>query len=95
MSATVPVTPAPAGVHSHEAPRASMDSGLCRNDVIPHKEGAIAIFWRTLRTMTGDDAYEKYLEHHGHHHGSEPPLDRRAFYLKNQQKKWTGINRCC
>jgi uncharacterized short protein YbdD (DUF466 family) len=59
------------------------------------KSSAIAIFWRTLRTLTGDDAYEKYCEHHRSHHANEPVLDQRAFYLKNQQKKWGGINRCC
>jgi uncharacterized short protein YbdD (DUF466 family) len=59
------------------------------------KSSAIAIFWRHFRTLTGDDAYEKYCAHHRSHHGNEPVLDRRAFYLKNQQQKWTGINRCC
>jgi uncharacterized short protein YbdD (DUF466 family) len=59
------------------------------------KSGPIAIFWRHFRTLTGDDAYEKYCEHHRSHHASEPVLDRSAFYLQNQQKKWTGINRCC
>jgi uncharacterized short protein YbdD (DUF466 family) len=51
--------------------------------------------WQTFRTLTGDDAYEKYCEHHQRHHADQPLLDRSAFYLKNQQKKWTGINRCC
>jgi uncharacterized short protein YbdD (DUF466 family) len=89
----IPVTPAKAGVHSEDAPRTSMDSGLRRNDV--DKENAVAIFWRTLRTLTGDDAYDKYCEHHLAHHANEPVLDQRAFYLQNQQKKWGGINRCC
>jgi len=61
-------------------------------------EGAkkpLANFWRTFRTLVGDDAYEKYCEHHRCHHANEPVLDRRAFYINSQQKKWTGINRCC
>ena len=62
------------------------------------EEGArykLIAMWQTFRTLVGDDAYEKYLAHHGCHHPNEPALDRRAFYIKNQQKKWTGINRCC
>ena len=52
-------------------------------------------FWRTLRTLVGDDAYERYCAHHLYHHAHEPLLDRRSYYLKNQQAKWSGINRCC
>ena len=51
--------------------------------------------WSILREMAGDDAYERYRLHHEHHHAHEPPLTRRDYYIKNQQKKWTGINRCC
>jgi len=48
-----------------------------------------------LRTLAGDDAYERYCAHHQRHHAHEPPLTRRAYYMKNQQAKWSGINRCC
>ena len=51
--------------------------------------------WKVLREMAGDDAYERYCLHHEHHHAHEPPLSRREYYIKSQQKKWTGINRCC
>jgi uncharacterized short protein YbdD (DUF466 family) len=59
------------------------------------EEGVLRNLWCTLRTLTGDDAYEKYCEHHRMHHADEPLLDKRAFYIANQQKKWGGINRCC
>jgi len=52
-------------------------------------------FWRTLRTLVGDDAYERYCTHFRSHHGHEPPLNRRAFYVHDQQQKWNGIKRCC
>jgi uncharacterized short protein YbdD (DUF466 family) len=52
-------------------------------------------WWKILRELVGDDAYERYCEHHRHYHTGEPLLDRRAYYLKSQQKKWSGINRCC
>lgn len=55
----------------------------------------LAEFWRTLRTLVGDDAYERYCAHHRLHHPAQPPLDRRAFYVKNQTEKWSGIKRCC
>ena len=51
--------------------------------------------WRTLRTLAGDDAYERYCEHRRRQHPHEPMLDRRAFYLEHQQQKWSGVNRCC
>ena len=52
-------------------------------------------WWSVLRTLAGDDAYERYCAHHQRHHAHEPPLTRRAYYMKNQQAKWSGINRCC
>lgn len=49
----------------------------------------------TLRSLVGDDAYERYLIHQRRHHAAERPLDRRAFYLAEQQRKWSGVKRCC
>jgi len=52
--------------------------------------------WQAVRTLTGEDAYERYLDHWREHHGSEgPPLDRKAFYRQHLDRKWSGINRCC
>ncbi|MGB7933546.1 MAG: YbdD/YjiX family protein [Gammaproteobacteria bacterium] len=52
--------------------------------------------WGALRTVTGDDAYERYLAHwHGHHAGEGAPLDRKAFFRAEQERKWNGIKRCC
>jgi uncharacterized short protein YbdD (DUF466 family) len=52
-------------------------------------------WWKVLRELVGDDAYERYCEHHHYRHANEPLLDRRAFYVKNQQEKWNGVKRCC
>lgn len=52
-------------------------------------------WWRLLRTLATDDAYERYLEHHRKCHPTAAALDRRAFYLQQQQRKWSGIQRCC
>lgn len=48
-----------------------------------------------LRQLTGDDAYERYLAHHQQYHAGQALLDRRAFYLAEQQRKWNGVKRCC
>jgi uncharacterized short protein YbdD (DUF466 family) len=51
--------------------------------------------WRFVRRLTADDAYERYLAHHTRTHPDSAPLGRRAFYLSEQQRKWTGVSRCC
>ena len=52
--------------------------------------------WCALRTVTGDDAYERYLAHWRMHHAGEgSPLDRKAFFRAEQERKWNGIKRCC
>jgi uncharacterized short protein YbdD (DUF466 family) len=33
--------------------------------------------------------------HHQQHHAGQATLDRRAFYLAEQQRKWNGVKRCC
>jgi uncharacterized short protein YbdD (DUF466 family) len=48
-----------------------------------------------LRQVSGDDAYERYLAHHHQHHADQAILNRRAFYIAEQQRKWTGMKRCC
>lgn len=60
-------------------------------------------FWRYVRHLTGDDAYEQYLKHFSESHadqeesaeGSLIPLTREAFFKEWQDKKWKGIKRCC
>jgi uncharacterized short protein YbdD (DUF466 family) len=52
--------------------------------------------WQGVRTLTGEDAYERYLAHWHDHHGAEGvPLDRKTFYKQHQERKWNGISRCC
>jgi uncharacterized short protein YbdD (DUF466 family) len=52
-------------------------------------------FWKFVRELATDDAYERYLQHHRKAHADAVPLDRRAFYLRQQQSKWSGVKRCC
>lgn len=55
----------------------------------------LGAFWRFIRRLSGDDAYERYLRHHGEAHPLEPFLDRKAFFRQEQDRKWNGIRRCC
>lgn len=59
-------------------------------------------FWRAIRRLSGDDAYEQYLNHFAEHHAgqlksetAQEPLSRKAFFKDWQDKKWKGIKRCC
>ena len=53
--------------------------------------------WKFLRHVSGDDAYERYLNHWRDHHASfgGVPMDRQAFFKHAQERKWNGIKRCC
>ena len=51
--------------------------------------------WQIVRRIAGDDAYERYLAHRAKCDSSTPVLDRRAFYVAEQQRKWGGVTRCC
>jgi uncharacterized short protein YbdD (DUF466 family) len=59
-------------------------------------------FWRYVRRLTGDDAYEQYLKHFAENHAgqeaseeAQEPLSREAFFKEWQDKKWKGVKRCC
>jgi uncharacterized short protein YbdD (DUF466 family) len=51
--------------------------------------------WATLRELSGDDAYERYLAHWRAQHAGGAPLDRAAFFKEEQRRKWEGVKRCC
>ena len=52
--------------------------------------------WSALRALSGDDAYERYLSHWRQcHRAVGTPLDRRAFFVEQQRRKWNGVSRCC
>lgn len=53
------------------------------------------VIWRTVRYLTKDNAYERYLMHHRHLHPELPALSRKAFFVQEQDRKWEGINKCC
>lgn len=51
--------------------------------------------WDFMREATGDDAYERYLERHRRTHPESPPLTPKQFFAAEQERKWSGVNRCC
>jgi uncharacterized short protein YbdD (DUF466 family) len=52
-------------------------------------------WWRYLRQVTGDDAYERYVAHQEIAHTGELPLTRRQFFKSRQDEKWSKVSRCC
>ncbi len=58
---------------------------------------ALQRLWQIARRLSGDDAYERYLEHWRTRHAAEggQPLSRRAFFKAEQERKWNGVRRCC
>jgi len=52
-------------------------------------------FWKFIRELATDDAYDLYLARHSASHPDVPAVSRREFYLSQQQRKWSGIQRCC
>jgi len=58
-------------------------------------------FWRIIRRLSGDDAYEQYLKHYARYHQADEghechlPLSKADFFKQWQNEKWSGIKRCC
>ncbi len=51
--------------------------------------------WAGLRSITGDDAYERYVEHCRIRHPGATLLDRGSFYRAELDRRWSQVNRCC
>lgn len=65
--------------------------------------------WQGVRELSGDDAYERYLQHFEQHHHQACsdvdgdadlnkkalPLTKEEFYKQWQDEKWKGVKRCC
>lgn len=64
---------------------------------------AMKTFWKNIRRLSGDDAYEQYLKHYTETHSSiednpetlPPLLSREEFFKQWQDNKWKGVKRCC
>jgi len=63
------------------------------------QSGRIARFlrlaWCFLRQVSGDDAYERYLQHMRERHAGETPMTRAEHFRFCQEQKWSRVSRCC
>lgn len=55
----------------------------------------LSAVWRFLRQASGDDAYERYLEHMAFEHPEAAPMNRAQYFQFRQEQKWNRITRCC
>ena len=53
--------------------------------------------WNYIRTVSGDNDYEVYLENFRRckKHHKDIPLSRSKFFQSKLEGKWNKINRCC
>ncbi|ALK08186.1 YbdD/YjiX family protein [Blastochloris viridis] len=69
--------------------------GITLRDLAGRLGATLKAGWAFLRTMTGDDEYERYLERHARTHPDLPPVDRKSYFKVEITRKWSGIRRCC
>jgi uncharacterized short protein YbdD (DUF466 family) len=55
----------------------------------------LGVLRRALRSLVGEDAYRRYLRHASAQHPGLPLMSRRDFYRDAEQRKWSGVSRCC
>jgi uncharacterized short protein YbdD (DUF466 family) len=53
------------------------------------------VAWNFLRQASGDDAYERYLDHMVRAHPGQPAMSRGEYYRFRTEQKWNRITRCC
>ena len=59
-------------------------------------EKKLSLLWAAVRSVSGDDAYERYVQHTAAEHPDQPLLDRRTFYVREQERRFSGgPTRCC
>jgi len=51
--------------------------------------------WSFVRQVSGDDAYERYLQHLDRFHPGQAPMSRSDHYKLHQEQKWARLSRCC
>jgi uncharacterized short protein YbdD (DUF466 family) len=55
----------------------------------------LRVLWEFVRELSGDDAYDRYLQRHSRQHPDAKPLDKRAYFKQVQKQKWSELRRCC
>ncbi|RFC33448.1 MAG: Uncharacterized short protein YbdD, DUF466 family [Candidatus Nitrotoga sp. SPKER] len=88
---SLPVFETAQDVSRHIAQSITLNTNTIHIDPLP----LLIYVWRTIRELSGDDAYERYITQHTTNYPDTPPLTRKDFFLCQQQQKWRGIQRCC
>jgi uncharacterized short protein YbdD (DUF466 family) len=57
-----------------------------------HARRVVADVWLGL---SGQYAYEQYVEHRRRHHPEQPIATREEFFRRELTEGWEGIRRCC
>jgi len=57
--------------------------------------GALQALLDTVRALTGDDAYERYLIRHRALHPDVAALSPAEFYASEIERRYSGVSRCC
>jgi uncharacterized short protein YbdD (DUF466 family) len=83
------------GAAALQAVRADLrDHGL-RRAALNTASQLLRLAWRFLRQVSGDDAYERYLDHMVQAHPGEHAMRRGEYYRFRTEQKWNRITRCC
>ena len=83
------------GAGSLQAFRADLrDKGL-RRAALNTTWQLLWVGWHFLRQASGDDAYERYLDHMVQAHPGHPAMRRGEYYRFRTEQKWSRITRCC
>lgn len=78
-----------------------LNLSIAQSDTLQTNKIGIKLFlllshmWRVIRELSGDDAYERYVAQHVIDYPGVRPLARKDFFHCQQQKKWSGVRRCC
>jgi uncharacterized short protein YbdD (DUF466 family) len=51
--------------------------------------------WIVLQALSGEDAYDRYLDHQRRRHPAAAPLGRVEFQVSELDRRWSQVNRCC
>ncbi len=83
------------GAGSLEAFRADLRNKGLRRAALNTTWQLLWLGWHLLRQASGDDAYERYLDHMVQAHPGHPAMRRGEYYRFRTEQKWNRITRCC
>ncbi|QIZ36489.1 YbdD/YjiX family protein [Saccharopolyspora sp. ASAGF58] len=64
--------------------------------ILARLRGSARTAWQIVRGVVGENAYERYLDHHRRNHSDEEPLTERAFWRRHVDRQdATPGSRCC